>query len=272
MVAALAIVMVIAVLLFELVFVSWRDCSLRLLIHPSATVCTDALAFFLVETNIALFVGMAMLFGVTYFVQSHLRVIADPQFSWRVGSPLIGAVLFFLVNDLSNYWTHRLCHRVPLLWQSYHYRHSTLQTNVLTAASDHPMESAFAAMVSVVPAALLSLPSEEFLVLFVLAKTVGFIKHSNLTGNWGWFRRLVVQSPAAHWIHHSTDPAHHNRNFASLLQFWDLLFDAVYYTKVDEIRNVVLGFDGGDSQKSPFRYIVHIFVGFLLLLAGGCNV
>jgi len=38
----------------------------------------------------------------------------------------------------------------------------------------------------------------------------------------------VLQSPAHHQIHHSTDPAHFNRNLGSFLAIWDWMFGTLY--------------------------------------------
>ena len=265
---AVAIGLVICVLLLELTFVSWRDSSLRRLMQRSATVRTDALAFFLVETNLGLFIGMAMFFGVTYLVQRQVVAIGATVGPWRIGSPWLVLVVYFVVNDLANYWTHRLCHQVPMLWHIHRYHHSAPEMTVLTAARDHPMERAFASLVSAVPAALLAVPAEQFLVLMLLAKAVGLLKHSNLMSTWGWFGRFVIQSPAAHRIHHSIDPVHHNRNFASLFQFWDVLFRTAYNPRPDEARAVRLGVEGDDGQTPALRYLMQIFVGFARFLPG----
>lgn len=260
---AISIALVSAVLLLELLFVPWRTSSLRRLIDNSASSRTDILAFFLVETNLSLFAGMAMFFGITYLAQRQIMAVGAMFGPWHIGVPWVGIAVFFIINDLANYWTHRLCHEVPLLWKIHQYHHSAPQMTVLTATRDHPMERAFASMVSAVPAALLATSANQFFVLMLLAKFVGLIKHSNIARTWGWFGRYVIQSPGAHWIHHSIDPTHHNRNFASLFQFWDILFGTAYQPESNEVQTVVLGVDGDDGHTPSMRYLIQIYYGVI---------
>jgi hypothetical protein len=83
----MAIGVVATVLFIELLFVPWRHSSLRRLLTFSPTVRTDALAFFLVETNLSLFMGMAMFFGVTYALQRQFTAIGAMVGSFHINSP-----------------------------------------------------------------------------------------------------------------------------------------------------------------------------------------
>ncbi len=40
--------------------------------------------------------------------------------------------------------------------------------------------------------------------------------HTNVTWTWGWFGRWVLISPAAHRLHHSTNPEHYGKNLSVL--------------------------------------------------------
>lgn len=257
---ALAAAVVAAVILLELLFVPWRESSLRRLLAWSVSARTDLLAFALVETNLSLFLGMAMFFGVTYVAQHQIVRVGAALGPLTIASPVLAMVVFFVVIDFANYWTHRFCHRVPLLWTIHRYHHSAPEMTVLTAGRDHPMERALASMVSALPTALLAVPAEQFFVLMLLAKAVGLLKHSNVLSNWGVVGRWLFQSPAAHRIHHSIDPAHHNTNYASLFQFWDVLFGTALHPSVAEARAVRMGVDDDDGQQPPLRYIGGVFV------------
>jgi sterol desaturase/sphingolipid hydroxylase (fatty acid hydroxylase superfamily) len=226
----------------------------------SASARTDLLAFTLVEPNVALFLGMAMFFGVTYVAQHQIVRVGATLGPLSIASPLLAIVAFFVVIDFVNYWTHRACHRVPLLWTIHRYHHSAPEMTILTAGRDHPMERAFASMMSALPVALMSVPAEQFFVLMLLAKGIGLLKHSNVTSNWGFIGRWVIQSPAAHRIHHSIDTAHHNTNFASLFQFWDVLFGTAMHPSNEQTRAVRMGVEGDDGQRAPLRYIGEVFV------------
>jgi sterol desaturase/sphingolipid hydroxylase (fatty acid hydroxylase superfamily) len=264
----LACLVVVAVLVLELAFVPWQQSSVRRLLRMSATVRTDLLAFVLVETNLSLFIGMAMFFGVTYVVQHQATALGPSLGRMSFDSPTLAFIVFFLVNDFANYWTHRLCHQMPVLWETHRYHHSAPEMTVLTAARDHPMERAFSAMVAAIPAAVLAIPTEQFALLHLLAKAVGLLKHSNLTGNWGWVGRYVIQAPAAHRVHHSMEVAHHNRNFASLFQFWDVLFGTAMHPNKSDVVALRLGVDRDDGQSPAWRYVGRVCISCWRRLLG----
>ncbi len=266
---AIACGLVLAVMLLELALVGWQRSSLRRLLRLSNSARTDLLAFVLVETSLGLFIGMAMLLGMTYGLQR--MAVAGGAWAGKLtlSSQILALVLYFVVIDFANYWTHRFCHRVPTLWEIHRYHHSAPEMTVLTAARDHPMERALSSAVVAFPAAVLALPMQDFAVVHLLAKTVGLLKHSNLHANWGLVGRYLIQSPAAHWIHHSTDPAHHNKNFASLFQFWDVLFGTAIHPSTSEAERVRLGVDGDNGQAPPFTYLLKVFVASWRRAFGG---
>jgi sterol desaturase/sphingolipid hydroxylase (fatty acid hydroxylase superfamily) len=257
---AVATAVVVCVLAVELAFTGWQASSLRRLARVSPSARTDLLAFFLIETSLALVIGMAMFFGATYVVQKLIAAGLGSAYRLTFSSAVAALVVYYVVFDLAHYWSHRLCHRVPALWELHRYHHSAPEMTVLTALRDHPMERAFTSLVIAVPAALIALPVQHFIVIHTLAKTVGLLKHSNLLSNWGWFGRYVLQSPAAHRVHHSSDPAHYNANFGSLFQFWDVVFGTAVHPERATVGGIRIGLADDSGQTPALRYLGRVFV------------
>ena len=89
--------------------------------------------------------------------------------------------------------------------------------------------------------------------------------HLRHTGVWiaatGWLGRLV-HSPAHHQIHHSTDPAHFDRNMGYALSVWDWVFGTLW---VPERRGRVrFGVEG----EAPYAGLVDTLVRPLKAAAG----
>ena len=147
----------------------------------------------------------------------------------------------FLVSDASRYLVHRLFHRVPMLWRFHQIHHSATSLTPLTLHRIHPVEI-FVLEVRRVLA--VGITTGVFLYLFrgnlngvdVLGvNAFGFLfnltganlRHSSAWLSYGrWLEHLLI-SPAQHQLHHSTAPAHHNRNFGSALALWDWLFNTL---------------------------------------------
>jgi sterol desaturase/sphingolipid hydroxylase (fatty acid hydroxylase superfamily) len=259
---AVALAVAAVVLLAELAFVPWQSSSLRRLARLSPTARTDLLAFLLVETNVGLFLGMAMFLGLTYGAQKSLRLWPE---SWQLhlANPWLAVPLFFVLTDFANYWVHRWCHTLPLLWRFHRYHHSAPEMTVFTATRDHPLERAFSGVVVAAATVWIGLPPTDIMVLHLSGKAIGLAKHSNVHANWGWFGRWVIQSPAAHRIHHSSAPEHHNVNYASLFQWWDVWFGSAVHPTAEQSRAVAMGVEDDTGHRPPLRYLLEIYADFL---------
>jgi hypothetical protein len=85
-----------------------------------------------------------------------------------------------------------------------------------------------------------------------------YFVHLNYPMRFGWFTR-VLSSPQSHRIHHSTLPEHMNKNFATILPLWDILFGTYHHPKQDEWPNT--GVDGV-TVNSLWQAIVLPFVSW----------
>ena len=86
------------------------------------------------------------------------------------------------------------------------------------------------------------------------------LRHSHIWLSFGPFVEHIFFSPAQHQIHHSTDPRHFNKNFASDLSIWDWMFGSLYVTHGKEnIRVGLVESDGRNSYKSVWDMYVQPF-------------
>jgi sterol desaturase/sphingolipid hydroxylase (fatty acid hydroxylase superfamily) len=135
-----------------------------------------------------------------------------------------------------------LSHTVPFLWEFHKVHHQAEVLSPLTDFRVHPIDTlVFYNILALFTGAtggtvnyLLGRPIEEFTiastnaVVLLGAFLIGTLQHSQFwiafTGPWG---RLFL-SPAHHQIHHSTDPAHFNKNLGNFLGLCDWLFGTLY--------------------------------------------
>lgn len=154
----------------------------------------------------------------------------------------IVTLLLFLAYELGYWIDHYLKHRVPALWELHKAHHTAEVLTPLTTFRMHPLDTwIFANILAITMAVVSGIASYIFgdtarqyvisgnnllLVLFIHAYV-----HLQHTHMWiafrGWAGRIFL-SPAHHQIHHSTNPAHFNRNFGSCLAFWDWVFGTLH--------------------------------------------
>jgi exosortase len=143
-----------------------------------------------------------------------------------LSSPLLEALIGFLILDLANYGLHRLSHALPWLWRVHLVHHSDTLVDVTTTERHHPVEVLLSgAVLSAVVAGLgLSMPAVG--AFAVSSAVIALWSHANIRLPPRWERALnqVLVTPGFHVIHHSSEQAETDSNFGTNLTLWDRLF------------------------------------------------
>ena len=131
--------------------------------------------------------------------------------------------LWLLVADFTGYWVHRWKHAFRFLWAFHTTHHSQRNVNFATYARVHPVEDFFGLFVGLFLSLTLGVSPITWFVAFVILDVIGELSHTQLPWRLGPLYWVLV-TPRFHMYHHSTDPAHHDRNFGVIFSFWDHLF------------------------------------------------
>ena len=141
-----------------------------------------------------------------------------------IESPVVKAIVSFLLLDLVLYVWHRANHRFDALWMFHKVHHSDRCMNVSTAFRLHGIEvfltsvvkAAFIVLMGVDAAVVLA--NEAVVTLFVM------FHHTNVAfrGEHGLGRLTVV--PSLHRVHHSSERTEHDHNYGAVFSVWDRLF------------------------------------------------
>jgi sterol desaturase/sphingolipid hydroxylase (fatty acid hydroxylase superfamily) len=167
--------------------------------------------------------------------------------------PLIGpglkvlAMVFIplFIHDCWFYWSHRIEHRVPLLWEFHKIHHSDELMNTTTWARDHFLQESWRAFFRVFTLGLfidLQMREAGEVALYSTMFLVGLsmFYHSAIRIQLPWLDYILV-TPQVHRIHHSVRAEHHNRNFADVLPIFDLVFGSFERPKREEFPETGLG-------------------------------
>lgn len=172
-------------------------------------------------------------FGVTQVTAWLVRTIdasLGPWFSeahvalWPTSLPFAArALLAFLVAELGSYWAHRGAHRFRILWQFHSTHHVMTELNTLKALQTHPLDDALFHLLRLAPLWWLGAGPDELVAALYFGGVLGLLAHANLAlavGPWGW----VLNLPAIHAVHHSSDPVESRSNYGCHTVLWDRLF------------------------------------------------
>jgi len=186
------------------------------------------------DQMIGLVVGVVTL-GIYTYVHTRLgwfEMDSTAPITWALG--LVGV-------DFCYYWFHRFSHRVNVGWSTHVVHHQSEEYN-LAVALRQPWFSQFHAWLFYIPLALLGLPPEVWAGSYAVNLLYQFWIHTRLIGTLGpveW----VMNTPSHHRVHHGTNPAYIDKNYAGIFIVWDRLFgtfeleqDEVVYGIIKPIR------------------------------------
>ena len=135
----------------------------------------------------------------------------------------------FLLGDFLLYWIHRWFHG-KRLWRFHAVHHSSEQLDWLSSVRGHPVNDIVANAMLFFPFLLLGFGPGASAGAGPALGVFALLGHADVDWDWGPFRH-VITSPVYHRWHHSKDPAAIDKNFASFLPLWDILFGTHYLPK-----------------------------------------
>jgi sterol desaturase/sphingolipid hydroxylase (fatty acid hydroxylase superfamily) len=175
------------------------------------------------------------------------------DFRWGLaGVPFLPAwavaALGVLLLDLTDYWRHRISHRIPVLWLLHRLHHSDPRIDVTTSLRSHPLEFLLRPLFLGPAIAVFGIPVLPLLLYPVLQLPVLVFQHANirlpsaLDGMLAW----VMVTPAMHLVHHSRARPETDSNYSTFLSIWDRVFGSWK----PSVPPVALGLDELDDDAS----------------------
>lgn len=171
-------------------------------------------------------------------------------------------LIFFVLNDFVQWFTHVLLHRFNFLWQFHKVHHSVQEMGFAAHLRYHWMENIFYKPLKTLVIMLIGgfEPSQAFIIHFV-AITIGHLNHANVRITWGPLKYIFNNSVMHLWHHVKALPKGQmpGVNFGISLSLWDYIFRTNY---IPDTQNgeIELGFD--DMDKFPSDFWHQLLYGF----------
>jgi sterol desaturase/sphingolipid hydroxylase (fatty acid hydroxylase superfamily) len=186
--------------------------------------CAHVFVFYAADLS----VGVMTVYYLKLFFDNVLHYKAPIRFHGGPFAVFALSCLAVAAHDFFYYWQHRLQHTSKWLWAQHELHHSDEHVNITTSWRHHWLETVIQPLFILTPVFLLFNPAlGPVLWIAVFPMLMVYFVHLNFPLRFGWFNR-VLSSPQSHRIHHSNLPEHMDKNFATVLPLWDILFGTYY--------------------------------------------
>lgn len=161
-------------------------------------------------------------------------------------------LIFFLLQDFFQWFTHTMLHRIPFLWNFHKVHHSVKEMGFAAHLRYHWMENILYKPLKTLAIMLLGgfEPEQAFIVHFITI-AIGHLNHANLKLTYGPLKYLL-NNPVMHLYHHaySLPKGKAGVNYGISLSIWDYIFKTNYIP--EESGTVELGFEGEENFPKDF--------------------
>lgn len=169
---------------------------------------------------------------------------------------------FLVLDDMTQYWWHRLSHISPTMWKLHRPHHIIEEMGVMATYRNATLD--YALMPGLWFTGLLIYLGMGYVYLFYLSIKPVFILLAHSETRWdrflfkykilhpiAWVIECTIILPSTHYAHHGLTEedgiSHPNGNFGNLLFFWDVLFGTAKITRKYPTR-----FGAWNQMKEPW--------------------
>jgi sterol desaturase/sphingolipid hydroxylase (fatty acid hydroxylase superfamily) len=161
-------------------------------------------------------------------------------------------LIFFLILDFVQWFTHILLHKYAFLWKFHQIHHSVKEMGFAAHLRYHWMENVFYKPLKTFGVMILGgfEPEQAYIVHF-FAIAIGHFNHSNIKITWGPLK-YILNNPVMHLYHHAHDlpKGKYGVNFGISLSLWDYIFKTNYIPEAS--GTIELGFEGDENIPNSF--------------------
>jgi sterol desaturase/sphingolipid hydroxylase (fatty acid hydroxylase superfamily) len=168
-------------------------------------------------------------------------------------------LIFFVILDFLQWFTHILLHRIPALWRFHKVHHSVKEMGFAAHLRYHWMENILYKPLKVMGVMLIGgfEPQQAFIVHFA-AIAIGHLNHANIKLSYGPIK-YIFNNPIMHLYHHAYNlPNKYGVNFGISLSLWDYIFKTYYIP--EDSGTIELGYS--DDDKMPKGFWGQLVYGF----------
>ena len=187
-----------------------------------------------------------------FFLSKGISMESLALFNMRSFNWTIQLLIFFVVQDFFQWFTHTLLHRIPFLWSFHKVHHSVKEMGFAAHLRYHWMENVLYKPLKTLAIMLIGgfEPEQAYVVHFVTI-TIGHLNHANIKLTYGPLK-YILNNPVMHLYHHAykLPEGKHGVNYGISLSLWDYIFKTNYIP--EDSGTLKLGFEGDEQFPKDF--------------------
>ncbi|WP_298445400.1 sterol desaturase family protein [uncultured Ferrimonas sp.] len=189
-------------------------------------------------------VGLAYVGGF-FYAYEHFAITPLPINGWTI----LGCLL---LADLAYYWEHRFLHSNGLAWGTHSVHHSSPYFNLSVAYRFGPLDWMFPFLFHL-PLVLLGFNPLLVLLCETVVQLFQTLLHTEAVKRLPCPIEAIFNTPSHHRVHHATNRAYLDKNYAGILILWDRCFG----TFAKEEETVRYGIFPRINSVNPLKVYFH---------------
>lgn len=162
-------------------------------------------------------------------------------------------LVFFVIIDFVQWFTHTLLHKYQFLWNFHKVHHSVKQMGFAAHLRYHWMEPVFYKSMKYIPLAIMGgFSAQDVAIVHFFNIAIGHLNHANINWDYGYLK-YILNNPKMHIWHHARELPKGRKNgvnFGITLSIWDYIFKTNYIPYSG--RDIELGFEGDEEFPKDF--------------------
>ncbi len=162
-------------------------------------------------------------------------------------------LVFFVIIDFVQWYTHTLLHKYEFFWNFHKVHHSTKEMGFAAHLRYHWMEPVVYKSMKYIPLAIMGgFNAQDVAIVHFFNIVIGHLNHANINWDYG-FLKYLLNNPKMHIWHHAKELPENQKmgvNFGITLSIWDYIFKTNYIPK--DGRDIEIGFNGDEDFPKDF--------------------
>jgi len=196
-------------------------------------------------------IGVYDILGM-FFGEFGLTIKSFAIIDFSQWAPWLQLLVFFVILDFVQWFTHVLLHRYSFLWKFHKVHHSVKEMGFAAHLRYHWMENILYKPLKTFGVMILGgfEPEQAYIVHFITI-AIGHLNHANVKITWGVFKYLF-NNPVMHLYHHAyiLPEGRNGMNYGISLSLWDYIFGTHYIP--EDSGTIEIGFKGDDQFPTDF--------------------